>query len=257
MFFSKFRPMVRIRGRTAGSLLGVAALGSIVLATVLAPVASAAPPGSVVSGDIALDVFANPTVGNSTFVTPTLPPVFHQDGFPNLTFNPPNNPPGSSSNANICSAAGTTTYENARPFVFVNPETCHVRIVRNAHSTAQAGVDLSGSGGANLNEFEVEFTGHIHINQPGNVVFTALVDDQAIVGLGPQEDLAQPTDPDGSGTTAKKGLKVMFTAGLGSTTSTVFFPATGSYPIEVDYVECCGSTLFMTLLANGVPLLNQ
>jgi len=251
LFFSKFRPMVRIRGRTLGRLLGVAALGSIVLATLLAPTASASTPPQVSSGDINAEVFPIPfancnSVSPCLFLTPTAPAVFTREGFPNLTFNPP-------SGAGIC---GGTAYDSNRPFVFVNPETCHLRILQNRAHTELAG--SVGTGGIDLSEFEVEFYGHIHVNSAGDVAFTAYVDDSARIGLGLNEDGNQPTDVDASGPpTAKKGYNDMFNPGLGVTTSTVHFPAAGTYPIEIDYVECCGSTLSMTLLANGAPLDNR
>jgi hypothetical protein len=220
-------------------------------------------PPKVSSGEVRADVFQGD--GSGVFNYPSGLPVFWRSSFTNWTFNPPNSPPnGDSVNTNICSQGGTTTYENTIPFMFVDPEDCDgVRHLISRDGTNAAGVDSSGSGGTNLSSFQIEFTGKIKVSKAGYVQFDLYSDDGSLVGIGPNEDHKQPTNTSGNGPgsaefTAKKGYPIQFDTNSAQSASdqqfTVWFPAKGTYPMEIDYAENGSGPAVMSLLANGVPM---
>lgn len=174
------------------------------------------------------------------------PPVFTQD-FPTIDFNPP----GGTIPGNI-TGVGVDT----RPFtdITTNPAGDFTGAVVAQGNGSQAGV-------GNLGGFDAVFTGTYLVAQAGNITFNFYSDDGFIFGAGGGATRVSGADSNPPSATELEGYPVM--GAYNQPTSpvansiTVNFPAPGSYPYEVDYSECCGGQVALTM-ANaatgiGVP----
>jgi hypothetical protein len=239
-------------GRSArfGVLAGV---GALILTAVSATAQVAPKPIKVSSGEVRADVFQGDQSG--AFNYPSGPPVFWRSSFTNWTFNP--------FHTTIC---GGTDYSQTAPMTFVDPEDCTAtRKLMSRDGKNAAGVDSSGSGGTNLTSFQIEFTGKIKVSKAGYVTFNLFTDDGALVGIGPNEDHKQPTNTSGNGPgspefTAKKGYPIQFDVNFAQGSPewdfTVWFPARGTYPMEIDYAENGFGPDDIFILANGNPMVS-
>jgi RHS repeat-associated protein/uncharacterized repeat protein (TIGR01451 family) len=171
-------------------------------------------------------------------------PAFSQQ-FPTINFNPPfgtipHTPPG----YNI----GVET----RPFtdVTTDPQGNYSGFV-----VAQGDGHQAGSG--DLFDFDAYFTANFVIAEPGDVTFNFYSDDGFIFGVGNgatrvSGSIANPP-PDGLSPFMRYPVVGAYngvTAPIANNV-TVHFPAAGTYPYEVDYDECCGGQIALTMAANG------
>jgi RHS repeat-associated protein len=181
---------------------------------------------------------------------PTQTPVFSQY-FPTINFNPPAGAvPGNTSGVD----------EWTRPFTNVTTDL-------NGNFTGTIPVQgngyVAGIQGP-LFDFNAVFTGSFTVAAPGNVTFNFFSDDGFVFGVGGGATRVGGvlSNPPPSGRTPFEDMPVMgaynnATAPVANGV-TVFFPAAGSYPYEVDYSECCNAQLALTMTTaesgnHGVP----
>src|SRR5207245_6525173 len=118
----------------------------------------------------------------------------------------------------------------------------------------QAGLDP-------LSAFQAVFTADLNVSSAGQLTFNVFSDDGFVLAIGPQ-GTNQPTrisgpmvNPPPGGISYVKGYPVAgafnFSEAAKANDITVDFPAAGTYPLELDYNECCGGQLAITLAANG------
>jgi len=232
----------------------VATTGGMTVGTALAPATAGAETTSVAIGAVTAHVFANPNDSGEFDRTPADTEEFTQS-FPVVNFNPP-------ADTVPCTNA-TNVDEITRPFTDVVEQSdgsCSA-IVMEGHAPGsdvveQAGVD-------SLFDFEVVFDSTLTVAAPGDVDLAFFSDDGWILGVGPGPGGATATQVSGASENAPTaspmhGYPVVGafntpTAPVGNVT-TVHFPAAGSYPVELDYTECCAGELSFTVTANGAPI---
>jgi RHS repeat-associated protein len=175
----------------------------------------------------------------------TATPVFMQ-AVPTINFNPPNGTvPGIPPNSGI----GV----NSRPFI---------NVTTDPNGTFSGTIVAEGNGfragvGA-LNSFQAVFTGSFTVASAGDIAISFYSDDGFILGVGggATRVSGQMFNPPPSGVTEFEGLPVMgcYNSGTSPVANTVVvrFPAAGTYPYEVDYSECCGGQLALTMAAGNV-----
>lgn len=176
-------------------------------------------------------------------ILPGTPPLF-TGTYPDVQFDPP---------VALQSCVGSGVDDTTRPFTDVTAQsdgTCSTTVAQG--NGMQAGV-------GNLTSFEAVFTTSITVSAPGNVLFSTNADDAYILSVGSDSTGSQPTfvsgemlNPPASGTGPFTGYPVMGAwnyAGRALHSNVVFFPEAGTYPIELDYVECCGDGLSLVLTA--------
>jgi RHS repeat-associated protein len=177
---------------------------------------------------------------------PTATPAFSQF-FPTIDFNAGSAVPG-----NNVAGGGT------RPFTDVVTD-----INGNFAGTIVAQGNGYQAGVGALGTFQAVFTSAITVPSAGNVTFNFFTDDGFIFGVGGGATrvsgpmVGVPT----SGLTPFTNLTVVGsynvpTAPVGNVV-VVNFPAPGTYNYEVDYSECCGGSLVLTMAtgqnSTGVP----
>ncbi|MGA8043472.1 MAG: DUF2341 domain-containing protein, partial [Terracidiphilus sp.] len=175
--------------------------------------------------------------GSGSFDTPTTAtPAFIQT-FPTINFNPPaGTVPGNTSSVNV----------NTRPFTDVTTD-----LNGNYTGTIIAQGNGYQAGVGSMTTFQAVFRGVFTVASAGNVVFNFYDDDGFIFGVGNgatrvsgasynMPTLTQfgqyPAMGAYNGPTGPIGNQIV-----------VNFPAPGSYPYEVDYSECCGGQLVLTM----------
>lgn len=177
--------------------------------------------------------------GSGGFDTPpTAKPVF-TEFFPTINFNPPGGTiPGNTSNVGV----------NTRPFTDVVTS-----INGNFAGTIVAQGNGYQAGNGSLFTFQAVFTSAITVPAAGNVTFSFYTDDGFMLGIaGGATRVSGPmTGVPPSGLTPFTNLPVVGaynvpTAPVGNTI-VVYFPAPGTYNYEVDYAECCGGQLVLTM----------
>jgi uncharacterized repeat protein (TIGR01451 family) len=218
--------------------------------------ASPTPPVSISS--IQGTFYNNPS-NSGTFDPSVLSsPVFSQQ-FPVIGFDPPSAAQVSCSNA-------TGIDENTRPFTDVVPQsngTCSTVVAQDPKNpSTQAGL-------GSLSMFQATFTANLTLANAGDVTFNFFSDDGWILASGPEAShpipANQPTYVSGSLVNAPASGYITKFPIVGSfnqpsspaqNTVKVHFPVSGTYPIEVDYTECCGGpeTLVLgTSFGNPIP----
>jgi hypothetical protein len=188
-------------------------------------------------------------------------PSFTQQ-FPVIDFNPP-------AAAQVGCSNTTGVNEFTRPFTDVvpNPDgTCSTLIAQDSAGVLQAGG--SPIGGA-LSEFQAIFTANLTVATAGSVRFNFFSDDGWILAIGSQlNGTAQPTTvigqsalfnaPPGGGIITHYPVVGAYNgpSSPALNIATVNFPSAGTYPIEVDYTECCGGQLALVMGTTfGNPIL--
>lgn len=181
--------------------------------------------------------------------------------FPVIDFNPP-------TSAGI--GCSTTVNPNTRPFTDVVP---------NPGGGGTCSTVATGQGGTPNNpvNFQAVFTANLTIGAMGDVTFNFFSDDGWILSSGPEQasnGSAQPKYSSGSlvNPPAKNssGNSVGYVTGFlvvgafnqpsapTQTTVTVHYPSAGTYPIEIDYTECCFGALSLVLgTSAGNPITPQ
>jgi len=170
--------------------------------------------------------------------SPGTTPVFSQ-AFPSINFNPPSGTvPGNTSGIN----------EWSRPFtnVTMNLTGTYAGVIPAKGNGYQAGV-------GSLHNFAAVFTGEFTVTEAGTVIYDFYSDDGFIFGIG--NGATRVSGPlknvPVSGLTPFENYAVMGSFNQPSAPTrnsvTVKFPAPGVYPFEIDYTECCGGQLALTL----------
>jgi len=196
--------------------------------------------------------YANPNNSGSLDLSNLVTPVFSQS-FPVIDFDPP-------ASAQVTCSNSTGIDENYRPFTDVIPNsdgTCST-------STVQGNGQQAGVG--NLFTFQAILTANLAVAAPGQVTFNLFSDDGWMLGVGPRQGgTEQPSYVSGSfanplPTTPGQSLPVVGSYNVPSAPAqnqvTVAFPAAGTYPLELDYTECCGGQLSLVLgttFGNPIP----
>jgi len=185
-----------------------------------------------------------PIDGNTTgfTATPATPAVFGQT-FPNVAFNPP---------------AGTLP----PPSFGVDPTTVpftnlNVGVTGIPTGTLPAAVGPDAAGVGALTNFQAVFTGTITVTTPGPKTLTVTADDGFTLGIGGGVTrLSGPLD-NTAPVTAFTGVPVIGGHNQpGPTTSypiTVDFPAAGSFPFELDYLNLTTPNTAATLVLAHQP----
>jgi RHS repeat-associated protein len=185
---------------------------------------------------------------SGAFDTPaTATPVFTQS-FPTINFDPPAGTiPGNNSGIGV----------NTRPFVDVTTD-----LNGNFTGTIVAQGNGLQAGVGSLFAFQAVFTSTFTVASAGDVVLTFFADDGFILGIGGGATRVGGIFFNAPGFTPFENLPVM--GGFNTPTApvansiVVHFPAPGSYPYELDYSECCGGLLALTMTVGqsnfrGVP----
>jgi RHS repeat-associated protein len=198
-----------------------------------------------------------PNQGNScSFITsPTSTPIFTQE-FPTINFNPP-----------AGTVAGNTTNvgDSSRPVTDITTDlngNFSGEIVAQGNDN-QAGVGPQYTPGG-LYAFQAVFTSSFTVASAGNTTIRLWDDDGIILGIGGGATLVSGPSTSGTNpgpTTPFTGLPVMYyynqvtQGGPQGFTLVMNFPAPGTYPYELDYVECDGGEVAMTMSvgASGAP----
>lgn len=188
--------------------------------------------------------------GAGPFVTlPTATPAFERF-FPTIDFNPPSGTiPGNTSNIGVFS----------RPMADVTTD-----LNGNFTGTIVAQGNGHQAGAGDLFNFQAVFTSSFVVGSAGDVRFDFFSDDGFIfsVGNGASYVSGPRLNVPADGLSPFERLPVMgaynqATAPVANSI-TVHFPSAGIYPYEVDYSECCGGQLAITMAASsngghGVP----
>ncbi|MGA2435891.1 MAG: Ig-like domain-containing protein, partial [Bryobacteraceae bacterium] len=174
---------------------------------------------------------------------PTATPLFTQ-WFPAITFNPPPGAiPGNTSGVDV----GT------RPFTNVTTDA-------NGNFTGTIVAQGNGyqAGSGSITGFQAVFTGSLVVANGGNSAITVYVDNTFILGIGGGATRVSGSVYNDWTVTPFQQLPIMGSGegGIGPFPMTVNFPGPGTYPYEVDYVECCWNvgwdTLSLTMMV-GAP----
>ena len=168
---------------------------------------------------------------------------------PTINFNPP---------------AGTVPHNTSGVGVFTRPFT---NVTTDLLGNFTGAIPLEGNGKqagvGSLFNFNLVLTGEFTIATAGDVTFNFFSDDGFILGIangatrvsGPMLNVP----PDGLTTFERYTIVGAFNAPTSPRANTIVvnFPAAGSYPYEVDYTECCGGQLAITMTQGpartGVP----
>jgi hypothetical protein len=205
-------------------------------------------PTSLSLGTLAGRFFSTPLGSGAISAKPGDPVAFTKQ-FPVINFNPPED-----SALNCSNETGIDVYSVPFTDVVPGPEGSCTTLPATG-SGFQAGLD-------DLSSFNAVFTNTVHVAGAGDVAFSFYSDDGWIMGIGPGPGGAQPTYVAGSFVNPPQrspfeGYEIVGSFnGPNSASATgvvVHFPAAGDYPAEIDYSECCGGALSLTLDTNGAP----
>lgn len=203
-------------------------------------------PGYAISiGAVTGQFFQNPQNQGAFTAKPGDTVAFSQN-FSVINFNPP-------SGAIKCSN-NTGVNQYSRPFTNVEPQidgSCKTVVAQG--NGYQAGVGP-------LSAFDAVLQSKITVSGPSQVIFNFYSDDGWILSAGTSSDGAQPSyvsgpliNPPQVGAFTGYSIVGSYNRGSAPTQNnlTVNFPASGTYPFELDYSECCSGELALTLTANG------
>ena len=226
----------------------VAGVVALLLCAALAPSAAGATasgPEVSLAGPVTAQIFANP-MNRGYFTATTESTVLFDQAFDVVDFNPD---PGAVSCSNV-----TGVDQSTRPFTDVTPQadgSCTTQPVEGGGYQAGLG---------DLESFDLAASGSIAVSAAGVVEFSFSSDDGWVFGAGPDASGGQPEYVSGSLVNAPEatpfnGYQVVgaFNRGTGPLEQTVqvSIPEAGTYPIEIDYAECCTGRLTLTFLAGG------
>ena len=183
------------------------------------------------------DFYPNPQ--NLCTFGPTGSPTFSQS-FPDIQFNPaPNSVPHSLPGVD----------QTTRPFTDVTLD-----INGNYNGTIVAQGNGSQAGVGNLTNFFASLSGSFLVSQAGDFSFTVSHDSGYLLGVGNGATRVNGDNIGGPVQTAFQHYPVVaaFDAGgQASGVDTIHFPVPGLYPYELDYTECGGQNLTLTLAATS------
>jgi hypothetical protein len=218
----------------------------------LAVSAQLSAPGSIANAEPVISIsslsasfFPNSTDTGAFTATPSSAVAFAQD-FSAMNFNPPVGTVPCSNDT------GVNVY--TRPFTNIVPQangSC--RTVPVQGNGLQAGT-------GQLSSFNAVFTGSFTLASGGNVTFNFFSDDGWILSIGSGRTGSQPSYVSGPFLNSPNSgpftrYQVVGAFNLASSPAQnnliVNFPSDGAFPFELDYSECCGQQLSLTLTANG------
>jgi RHS repeat-associated protein len=223
-------------------------VGTVTLQSNTVSVSWIAPFKTVSTTLVSALVFFNNSCGCFA-ATPASTPVFSMQ-VPTINFNPP---------------AGTVPHNPTQIGVLSRPMFDVTTDVAGNFTGAieLKGVDSSGvlheAGTGDLFQFDMVLTGTFTIASAGDLTFNFFSDDGFIFGIqGATRVSGALQNPPASMLTAFNSYPVMGafnqpTAPIANNV-TVNFPAPGAYSYEIDYNECCGGQLALTLATNGSGL---
>ena len=172
-------------------------------------------------------------------------PVFTTN-FPTINLNPP---------------AGTIPYNNSGVGVFTRPMYNVTTDVAGNFTGAIAvqGTDVQGTlhqaGVGDMFVFNAVFTGTYVVAAAGDVTFNFFSDDGFVLGIANGASRVGGSNTNPPALTPLQQYPVMGAYNVPtspiSNNITVHFPAAGTYPYEVDYNECCGGQLALTMATGG------
>jgi RHS repeat-associated protein len=201
---------------------------------------STTPVATVSSGPVEGNFFFKS--GTQTFfgARPGDTPAFHQT-FPTIDFNPPDGV----INHNV-SGVGPTT----RPFTDVTTDG-----VGNFAGTIVAQGNGLQAGVGTLSSFDAVFTASFVVAKAGDVTFNVLANDGFLLGIGGGATRVSGVyeNAPASNQSPFQGYPLVGSwnqssgGSVGTYPVTVHFPAPGVYPYELDYFDCCGQPLSLTL----------
>jgi RHS repeat-associated protein len=173
------------------------------------------------------------------FNTPTTQDPAFSKAFPSINFNPPaGTVPGNTSGVGV----------RTRPFTNVTMD-----LNGNFAGTIVAQGNGLQAGVGPLFNFSAVLTGEFTIETEGNVIYDFYSDDGFIFGIGNGAERVggSNTNPPPSGLTPFESYPVMGAYNIPTSPKRnsieVYFPEPGVYPFEIDYTECCGGELALTL----------
>jgi hypothetical protein len=226
--------------------VGAATAGAVMLWAVAVTQSSVAAATPVTIGIVQGTFYPHPA-NSGAFDPSVTTPAFTQQ-FPDIGFNPP---------------AGTMTCSNitdANVNAFTLPLTDVVPNPDGTCSLVPAMANGLQAGMGTLSNFQAVFTADLNIASAGQVTLDVSSDDGFVLGIGPQ-GANQPTRISGTPmlnppqTSFVKGYPVMGALNQGTAPTpndiTVNFPAAGTYPLELDYTECCAGFLSLMFTFNG------
>ena len=208
-------------------------------------------------------VYPEPGSNVSFSATPMSTSLLTAGPFPSFTFNHVNSLDGSGPIPRCQSyvtADGRSASEvgsSSRPLADATSRddgSCLVQPLQSADGRYGAGADMRPAGGPDLREFQAVFTATISVVRAGPATISALVDDSAVLSVGPRANDPRHTQPRSSSMptplypltqtvpmtgpfTGYPTMAGFYQNGNNVLTATVTFPAPGRYPVEVDYVE--------------------
>jgi len=283
-----------VHGRSRVSLKAVFALGALVVLAVLGSGSAYALRGNS-GGGIGARAMTAPSPGTSTTTSLPAPPPPSGHRRPGPTSSASPNSPSlgavsgtiypnpSNSGAFDTSQLATPSFSQAFQLVNFNNAssafcTNNTGVTNNTVPFTEVTENADGScgtvpvqgnglqaGSGTLDFFEGSFTSVLTIPTAGQITFDFLVDDGWIFGSGPVSGgSSQPTYVSGSltnapSTSAVKGYTVVGAfnqqSSPASRSVTVNFPVAGTYPIEIDYTECCTHPLELSFDdSTGLPI---
>ncbi len=241
-------------GRASGTDSAVATmqLGQLVFSSPSASVSWIKPQAAISTTEIHAIFFPNPNSTGDFEATKHEKPTF-SEVFPTIDFNPPSgtikNPPPD---------FGVSV--DTRPFtnVTLNNKGAFTGTIA---AQGQSGKTLEQAGVNDLFNFYTAFTGSLIVAKAGNATFDFFSDDGFYIGIAGGAKYVSGVDvnPPASGKTVFKSYRVVASFNEASAptgnTATIHFPKAGVYPFELDYTQCCGGDLSMTVAnAKGLGL---
>ena len=198
------------------------------------------PVATISSGPVEGNFFFRGASATAFAARPGDTPAFQQT-FPTLNFNPP----AGVVNHNV-SGVGPTT----RPFTDVTTDGAgnFVGTIVAQGNGLQAGVGT-------LSSFDAVFTGSFVVAKAGDVTFNVLANDGFLLGIGggatrvsgAYENAPASNQSPFQGYPLVGAWNQPSGGAVGTYPVTVHFPAPGTYPYEIDYFDCCGQPLSLTL----------
>jgi len=207
------------------------------------------PVQTISTNAIFVQFFPNPSNSGTFNIAPGTQAVFSQY-FPSINFNPP---------AGTVPGNNTGINENTRPVYEVTTD-----VNGNFTGAIEAQGNGQQAGLGSLFQFESVYTSTFTVAAAGNVTFNFYSDDGFIFGVGNGATRVSGalSNPPANMLTPFTSLPVMGSYNLVTApvnnTITVYFPAAGNYPYEVDYTECCAGQVALTMASqqtggHGVP----
>jgi RHS repeat-associated protein len=228
--------------QATASISGVPATSKSISASWLVPIQQ------ISTSTVVGRFFQSPNNSGPFDISPNATPAFIQT-FPTINFNPP-----SGTVLGNTSSVGVNTH----PFTDVTTDlngSFTGTIVAQGNGY-QAGCPIGVNGSCNvtagdMSAFQAVFTGTFTVPSPGNVTFDFYTDDGFILGIANGASRVSGASYNLPSVTPFEQYPVMGGIDSGNSASgnqvVVNFPAAGTYPFELDYTECCGPPLVLTM----------